>query len=172
MDAPLLESLEGSGVFCFNWRARADSYGVIFIREGLERECWNSPPNPTMNIKHNTITAFRPIFFFLFNRQSWWNTHEIGIHNICHWLLFVPGISCLGTFVPVCRATCFPASGVWFERWGPWLCQGALRLGLGPCCQVCEADMHLSTWTRAVHVDSAPRAACCLCPSARDQSDA
>lgn len=37
MDAPLLESLEGSGVFCFNWRARADSYGVIFIREGLER---------------------------------------------------------------------------------------------------------------------------------------
>lgn len=37
MDAPLLESLEGSGVFYFNWRARADSYGVIFIREGLER---------------------------------------------------------------------------------------------------------------------------------------
>lgn len=37
MDAPLLESLEGSGVFCFNWRARADSYGAIFIREGLER---------------------------------------------------------------------------------------------------------------------------------------
>lgn len=37
MDAPLLESLEGSGVFCFNWRATADSYGVIFIREGLER---------------------------------------------------------------------------------------------------------------------------------------
>lgn len=37
MDAPLLESLEGSGVFCFNWRAWADSYGVIFIREGLER---------------------------------------------------------------------------------------------------------------------------------------
>lgn len=38
MDAPLLETLEGSGVFCFNWRARADSYGAIFIREGLERE--------------------------------------------------------------------------------------------------------------------------------------
>lgn len=37
MDAPLLESLEGSGVFCFNWRARAGSYGVIFIREGLQR---------------------------------------------------------------------------------------------------------------------------------------
>ena len=37
MDAPLLESLEGSGVFCFHWRARADSCGVIFIREGLER---------------------------------------------------------------------------------------------------------------------------------------
>ena len=37
MDAPLLESLEGSGVFCFNWRARADSYGAIFIREGPER---------------------------------------------------------------------------------------------------------------------------------------
>lgn len=37
MDAPLLESLEGSGVFYFNWRASADSYGVIFIREGLER---------------------------------------------------------------------------------------------------------------------------------------
>lgn len=37
MDAPLLEALEGSGVFCFNWRARADSYGAIFIREGLER---------------------------------------------------------------------------------------------------------------------------------------
>lgn len=36
MDAPLWESLEGSGVFCFNWRARADSYGAIFIREGLE----------------------------------------------------------------------------------------------------------------------------------------
>lgn len=65
MDAPLLESLEGSGVFCFNWRARADSYGVIFIREGLERrECWNSPPNPSMNIKRNAITAFRPIIFF------------------------------------------------------------------------------------------------------------
>lgn len=37
MDAPLLESLEGSGVFCFNWWATADSYGVIFIRAGLER---------------------------------------------------------------------------------------------------------------------------------------
>lgn len=37
MDAPLLESLEGSGVFCFNWRARANSYGAIFIRGGLER---------------------------------------------------------------------------------------------------------------------------------------
>lgn len=58
MDAPLLEALEGSGVFCFNWRARADSYGAVFIREGLEGECWNSPPDPTMNIKHNTITAF------------------------------------------------------------------------------------------------------------------
>lgn len=37
MDAPLLESLEGAGVFYFNWRARAGSYDVIFIREGLER---------------------------------------------------------------------------------------------------------------------------------------
>lgn len=37
MDAPLLDALEGSGVFYFNWRARADSCGVIFIREGLER---------------------------------------------------------------------------------------------------------------------------------------
>lgn len=37
MDAPLLESLEGSGVLCFNWWARAGSYGVIFISEGLQR---------------------------------------------------------------------------------------------------------------------------------------
>lgn len=33
MDAPLLESLEGSGVFCFNWRAKAASYGAVFISE-------------------------------------------------------------------------------------------------------------------------------------------
>lgn len=34
MDAPLLESLEGSGVFCFNWRAKAASYGWVIISKG------------------------------------------------------------------------------------------------------------------------------------------
>lgn len=34
MDAPLLESLEGSGVFCFNWQAKATSYGSVFINKG------------------------------------------------------------------------------------------------------------------------------------------
>ena len=97
-----------------------------------EGECWNSPPNPTMNIKHNTITAFRPIFFFLFIGQSWWNARWLGIHRVHRGLLFVPGISCLGMSVPVRRATCFPVSGIWFVRRGHTLCQGALLFRLGP----------------------------------------
>jgi hypothetical protein len=36
MAAPLLESLEGSGGFCFNWRAVAASCGVVFIRGAAE----------------------------------------------------------------------------------------------------------------------------------------
>ena len=85
-----------------------------------------------MNIKHNTITAFRPIFFFLFIGQSWWNARWLGIHRVHHGLLFVPGISCLGMSVPVRCATCFSESGIWFVRRGHTLCQGALPFRLGP----------------------------------------
>lgn len=133
------ESLEGSGVFCFNWRALSWLHVWFSLERGLEKGSKNSPPNPTMNIKH-VIQLQLSDQFFSFSSGKVDETTLAGdspcppwaFHRVHHGLLFVPGISCLGMSVPVRCATCFSESGIWFVRRGHTLCQGALlpfRLG-------------------------------------------
>lgn len=96
MDAPLLESLEGSGVFCFNWRARADSYGAIFIREGLKRGSVGTALQTQPWILNIIQLQLSDQLFFFSTGEVDEILATIGIHSTYHWRLFVPGISCLG----------------------------------------------------------------------------
>ena len=63
MDAPLLESLEGSVSFVLIGGLKPPPMVGFSLARAAERECWGCPPGPSMNIKHTTITAFRPIIF-------------------------------------------------------------------------------------------------------------
>lgn len=147
MDAPLLESLEGSGVFCFNWRARADSYSAVFIREGLERESVGTALQAQpwiLNIIQLQLSD--QLFFFSTGNvdeiRARWGLTYLPLASFCPWNRSPWHIS-----VPLCCATCLPASGIWFECWGHRLCQGPLlfRLGLG--------TVRCPRQTRALNVD-------------------